>query len=361
MRIALLGDVSFNGDLATREPGSWELIPDRCVALIRRADWTLLNLESPLEGKGEENELKEPRLKTREPALDNLEVLGKSVASLANNHAYDCLVEGYLRTTSALSRRGVLSSGAGLTQESASQPLVIDGDSATMGILAYVDPSTNPRIPDDAGFHLNCLDEDALLNDVSSLRTQVDHCVVYLHWGKDYFDYPLPGQVYLARQAIDAGATIVAGCHAHVIQGWERYRDGYIFYGLGNTCFGASDRLAYRKKNRRSLIAVLELEKNGACSLTDLIGMERSPDGLRAELIPENELASCTRQLCEPIACSHEDYERRFKLLYLRHSLFARPYAYLFNDQRTFWEQLQRFRPTHLISFLSALTSYRVS
>lgn len=355
MRIVILGDVSFNGDLSTRQPGTWELVPDELVLTIHRADWTLLNLESPVEGTGKENELKKPRLRTNEGALDNLVPFGRVVASLANNHAYDCLIEGHCNTADALSSRGIISVGAGLSREAASHAVVLERDGVTAGVLAYVDPSTNPCVPDDAGFYVNYLEAEKLLNDIVTLRARVDHCVVYLHWGEDYFDYPLPPQVSLARRAIDAGASVVAGSHAHVIQGWELYGDGHIFYGLGNTCFGASDRLAYRKKNRRSLIAVLEFDKNGTSRLTELVGMERSRDGLRTELIPPDELASHLRRLCDPIACSPEEYERRFKLLYLRHKLFARPYEYLFNDQRTLWEQITRLRPAHLTRFLSEL------
>ncbi|MEA3461738.1 MAG: CapA family protein, partial [Bacteroidota bacterium] len=37
-----------------------------------------------------------------------------------------------------------------------------------------------------------------------------------------------------SRALVDAGANIVAGTHAHCVQGGEKYKDGYIVYGLGN-------------------------------------------------------------------------------------------------------------------------------
>jgi poly-gamma-glutamate synthesis protein (capsule biosynthesis protein) len=33
---------------------------------------------------------------------------------------------------------------------------------------------------------------------------------------------------------VDAGAKLVAGAHAHCVQGGEKYKDGYMVYGLGN-------------------------------------------------------------------------------------------------------------------------------
>ncbi len=40
-----------------------------------------------------------------------------------------------------------------------------------------------------------------------------------------------------AHAAIDAGADVVMGHHAHILQGIEFYRDGVIVYGLGNFAF----------------------------------------------------------------------------------------------------------------------------
>jgi poly-gamma-glutamate synthesis protein (capsule biosynthesis protein) len=41
----------------------------------------------------------------------------------------------------------------------------------------------------------------------------------------------------MAKACIDAGADIVIGSHAHVVQGIEYYNGGMIFYGLGNFLF----------------------------------------------------------------------------------------------------------------------------
>ena len=40
-----------------------------------------------------------------------------------------------------------------------------------------------------------------------------------------------------ARAAIDAGARLVIGHHAHILQGVEFYGTGVIVYGLGNFAF----------------------------------------------------------------------------------------------------------------------------
>src|SRR5690606_1370519 len=45
-----------------------------------------------------------------------------------------------------------------------------------------------------------------------------------------------PYETKVARAAIDAGADVVVGHHAHILRGIEKYRDRPVFHGLGNGC-----------------------------------------------------------------------------------------------------------------------------
>ena len=58
-----------------------------------------------------------------------------------------------------------------------------------------------------------------------------------LHSGTEYVPFADEIQILLSRGAIDAGATLVIGHHAHILQGIEYYEDGLIAYGLGNFAF----------------------------------------------------------------------------------------------------------------------------
>ena len=64
--------------------------------------------------------------------------------------------------------------------------------------------------------------------------------IVQMHWGEMSEYNPTDAQIQLARDCIDAGATIVEGSHQHVLQGYEEYNGHYIVYGLGNFCYGGS-------------------------------------------------------------------------------------------------------------------------
>ena len=58
--------------------------------------------------------------------------------------------------------------------------------------------------------------------------------VVYLHWGVQGQACPSSGQRSLARRLVGAGADVVVGSHAHVVQGGGPVGTGYVAYGLGN-------------------------------------------------------------------------------------------------------------------------------
>ncbi len=68
--------------------------------------------------------------------------------------------------------------------------------------------------------------------------------VVNVHWGEEYYFKPNGTQQSIAHYAIDGGADIVWGTHPHVLQPIEKYKDGYIFYSLGNFSFGGNSNPA---------------------------------------------------------------------------------------------------------------------
>jgi hypothetical protein len=64
-----------------------------------------------------------------------------------------------------------------------------------------------------------------------------DFRIVYVHWGIEFVNYPYVDQKQFAHFLIDSGADLVVGMHPHVLQGYELYKEKYIFYSLGNCVF----------------------------------------------------------------------------------------------------------------------------
>jgi poly-gamma-glutamate capsule biosynthesis protein CapA/YwtB (metallophosphatase superfamily) len=61
--------------------------------------------------------------------------------------------------------------------------------------------------------------------------------IVFPHWGTEYDPTPFRGQQTLARAALDAGADMVIGNHAHWAGAMEVYKGKPIWYALGNFVF----------------------------------------------------------------------------------------------------------------------------
>ena len=86
---------------------------------------------------------------------------------------------------------------------------------------------------------------------------RADYVVVLLHAGTEYVATPSGRQRKFARSAIEA----VIGHHPHVLQPWERYRDGLILYSLGNFVFDldADDLETLVSRPFETAVAVLTL------------------------------------------------------------------------------------------------------
>jgi hypothetical protein len=72
---------------------------------------------------------------------------------------------------------------------------------------------------------------------IAELAAMADVVIVQLHSGFQFQRAPSSTVRRIARQAIDAGATIVICHHPHVLQGIEWYRERLVVYSLGNFIF----------------------------------------------------------------------------------------------------------------------------
>lgn len=260
VRIAALGDLMVIGQWARlfRERDSdpfHELSP-----LLDRHDLVFANLETTSFSPAGRI-AKQPRVIASSSVIQRcLQSLRVDVANLANNHAFDSYLDGFTRTRNMLDTIEVAYFGAGEDLQEAARPLTLERNGVRLGWLGYADLDTRPsHVAGPAAFGVNPLNEEAALRDVSSLKARVHHVIVSIHWGVEFCHVPAPRHVTLARRLIDAGATLVIGHHAHVVQGIERYGTGAIAYNLGNLTtddFTIDGRLAIYQtpRTRSSLI-----------------------------------------------------------------------------------------------------------
>ncbi len=170
---------------------------------------------------------------------------GIDIVSLANNHAMDYGPEALLDAINLLHNANVAPIGAGENFDAAHAPYITEVNGLTIAFFGYVnvpieassafDTETWTATNTDPG--LAWANPEEIMADVTAVRDQVDLVAVVLHSGFEYIEEPGEAQMAAAHAAIDAGADIVIGHHAHILQGIEYYKDGVIVYGLGNFAF----------------------------------------------------------------------------------------------------------------------------
>jgi len=166
-----------------------------------------------------------------------------------------------------LEKAGVQVVGAARNDVDAWTPSIVETPGgATIGFLAWSDvlwPSY--RATSKPGVAEGRTEIPRMKKSVRALAKEVDYVVVGYHWSLEYQHYPFGLQTNEAHAAIDAGADLVIGHHAHVLQGFETYKGRLIAYSLVDLVF-----------DHYSI----------ATGQTVLVDAVLSPDGVKATLAP---------------------------------------------------------------------------
>ena len=237
IRIKFLGDVAFSDAFQTLiEQGA---DPFKAVKpSLQDADAVVGNLEVVAFGSAQ-NMKKRPRIGTSLKALDELKNLNLDLVTLATNHFYDNLREGFENTVTKLNELGIQYLGSDVDKEKAKQPAILEIQGWKVGFINFVHPDTHPSLPDDADVYTNFFDLDEICKRIKDLKPRVDRVVALMHWGgkTDYGYFPHDEQLPQAKAIIEAGADALIGCHTHSFQVCEEINGKPVYYSLGNFCF----------------------------------------------------------------------------------------------------------------------------
>jgi poly-gamma-glutamate capsule biosynthesis protein CapA/YwtB (metallophosphatase superfamily) len=173
--------------------------------------------------------------------LPILNQAGIDGVTLANNHILDAGVPGVRETIVHLEEASIAHAGAGMDLAEAREPMIFDLGQTKIGVLSYQGvPSYDWAWATETSAGTAPIGKEVMKEDVERLRDEVDLVVVMPHWGNEYLATPEPWQVDWAHAAVDAGADLVIGGHAHWPKGIEVYDGDPIFYGVGNFLFDQS-------------------------------------------------------------------------------------------------------------------------
>lgn len=249
----------FCGDLVLDEPDPDHWLSGIAPAL-RSATLAVGHLEVPHTRCKREMSGDVPAPGAPPEHLRALSAAGLDAVTLAGNHIADCGAEGIADTIAELVRLGIAHTGAGMTLGAARAPAWLQAGGTKVALLSYncvgpqqswateftagcayvkvsprhgeaIAPASTLETPDPESVAL-------MAHDVKRAREAgADICVVALH--KGIVHVPARLALYerpIAHAAVDAGADLVIGHHAHILRGMEFYRDRPIFHGLGNGC-----------------------------------------------------------------------------------------------------------------------------
>lgn len=258
-RIVAVGDLCVNRS----NPDS---IFDLVRAEIKGADFAFGQIETTYSTRGAVNPSGTYVTLRADPNnVPGIARAGFNVASFASNHCMDYGVEALSDTINHFESNGVRVIGAGNNLAEARKPLIVEKNGNKIGWLAYCSilwprywadtaragcaparartlyetleidqPGTPPRIltyPNDE-------DLEAILGDIASLKKVVDIVIVSMHWGLHFKEAEIAmyERTY-GHRAIDGGADIILGHHAHILKPIEIYKGKPIFYGMANFAF----------------------------------------------------------------------------------------------------------------------------
>ncbi len=250
------------GDVGPKRRNSEELFV-ATRSMLREADITFGQLETNLSLRGAPQRhtglgsIAHPRVGA------TLADAGFNVLSFASNHCLDYGEDALIDTLGVTEENNIAVVGAGRHIDEARQPVILERKNTKVGFLAYCSvipkgfeatdkrpglapirvttayeqadwqPGTPPRI------HTRAFPEDlaAMAADIAHLRSKVDLLVVSMHWGVHFVPSIIAKYQHdVGHAAIDAGADLIIGTHAHILKGIDVYKGKVIFFSLCNFC-----------------------------------------------------------------------------------------------------------------------------
>jgi poly-gamma-glutamate synthesis protein (capsule biosynthesis protein) len=306
------GDVHFAGAVGTRLAQSPTTALGATVAqLFSGADVRMVNLETAVTNNATcpQPATKSFHFVAPATAITALKSASVTVASEANDHAVDCGTTALTQTISIGSAANFPIIGIGHNDTEAFAPYRVTINGQRIAVISadqVVDPtltslwtatSTQPGVA-------SAVDPTELVHAVQQARRTSDTVVVYLRWGTEVATCPNQSQEPLAQQLVNAGADIVIGANAHVLQGGGYLGSAFVDYGLGNFAF--YDNTAPETNSGSLIITAVGRHITGAIwrPATILSGLPQPLTGTPAATALQNWVAarSCTNLGATPAA-----------------------------------------------------------
>jgi poly-gamma-glutamate capsule biosynthesis protein CapA/YwtB (metallophosphatase superfamily) len=259
--LAFAGDVHFAGRVA-------RLLEEPATAfgpiayVLKSADFTAVNLETSVARRGRPQP-KTYHFATTPGAFSALRDAGVDLVTIANNHILDFGETGLADTLAAAKAAHFPYVGAGVNAAAAWAPYVttINGTKiAIVGVSQVAELASSWVATAHRPGEANAINLGRTLAAVRAAKRLARIVIVFMHWGTEGMACPDQYELSLAPKLAAAGASIIVGAHAHVLQGSGWLGHTFVAYGMGN--------FLWWEKSYSTATAVLKLTLHPHAPLT---------------------------------------------------------------------------------------------
>lgn len=243
--LSFVGDISLadNFDIMpyydSRGKGVYGILSTEVVDRMKSSDIMIANNEFAITNSNNRiNKLY--NFKARPERLNIYEEMGIDLVSTANNHIYDYGEEGLLDSIKYLNEYDIPNVGAGENKDAAEKAFYFIVGGYKISFLSATRAEKNvvtPNAEEDKPGTFWVYNPDRLVERIKEEKNISDLVVILIHWGREDSHALEDIQKDTGKLYIDAGADLVVGAHAHVLQGFEIYNNKLIAYNLGDFIF----------------------------------------------------------------------------------------------------------------------------
>jgi poly-gamma-glutamate synthesis protein (capsule biosynthesis protein) len=244
--ISFVGDVSLADNwyimpkYDERKKGIYGILSEDTVKIMTETDIMVINSEFTISDRGEKMPNKMYTFRASPKRIPIYNEMGADLLTLANNHVYDFGKVAFNDMLDSLDEYKMPYIGAGRNITEAKKPyyFILNGYK-----IAFVNATRaekyilTPEATETDGGVFRCYDEEPLKKVISETKKDSDYLILLVHWGKEDSHELEDVQITTSKLYIDAGADVIVGTHAHVLQGIDFYDHKPIVYNLGDFIF----------------------------------------------------------------------------------------------------------------------------
>ena len=206
------------------------------ASVLKSADFAAVNLETAVTTRGTPQP-KTYHFRTTPAAFTALRDAGVDLVTMANNHVLDYGRVGLADTlaTAKAARFPYVGIGNNAAQAWAPYVTTIRGVKiAIIGVSQVAELASSWVATTTRPGEANAINLHQTLAAVWAAKRIAQIVIVFMHWGTEGNACPDSSQLALAPRLAAAGASIIIGSHAHMLQGSGWLHHTFVAYGMGN-------------------------------------------------------------------------------------------------------------------------------